>query len=283
MPEYREGDLKRIWKTEIEIYQAIAKICEDHGLRYYAAYGTVIGALRHKGFIPWDDDMDVCMPRRDYEAFLKYAETELPEKMGICGIGYTKGFVMPMVKIVNKKTVFVEESDQDKKYICGIYVDVFPMDAAPPTEELKKKHRKRIMRLGRAMVLAEYPHGKLPEGMNPAVKAGVTAGCAVIHGVLTLFGLTAEKLNRVFEKEARKYETEEEPEEYELTAYFSEWATEYTKAEVIFPTTEMPFEDIMIKVPRLADKYIRDMYGDWTVIPPVEKRHNHCPVRLEFE
>ncbi len=283
MPEYREGDLKRIWKTEIEIYQAIAKICEDHGLRYYAAYGTVIGALRHKGFIPWDDDMDVCMPRRDYEAFLKYAETELPEKMGICGIGYTKGFVMPMVKIVNKKTVFVEESDQDKKYTCGIYVDVFPMDAAPPTEELKKKHRKRIMRLGRAMVLAEYPHGKLPEGMNPAVKAGVTAGCAVIHGVLRLFGLTAEKLNRVFEKEARRYETEEEPEEYELTAYFSEWATEYTKAEVIFPTTEMPFEDIMIKVPRLADKYIRDMYGDWTVIPPVEKRHNHCPVRLEFE
>ena len=59
MPEYREGDLKRIWKTEIEIYQAIAKICEDHGLRYYAAYGTVIGALRHKGFIPWDDDMEV--------------------------------------------------------------------------------------------------------------------------------------------------------------------------------------------------------------------------------
>lgn len=283
MPEYREGDLKRIWKTEIEIYQAIAKICEDHGLRYYAAYGTVIGALRHKGFIPWDDDMDVCMPRRDYEAFLKYAETELPEKMGICGIGYTKGFVMPMVKIVNKKTVFVEESDQDKKYTCGIYVDVFPMDAAPPTEELKKKHRKRIMRLGRAMVLAEYPHGKLPEGMNPAVKAGVTAGCAVIHGVLKALGLSVEKLNKAFEKEARKYETEEEPEEYELTAYFSEWATEYTKAEVIFPTTEMPFEDIMIKVPRLADKYIRDMYGDWTVIPPVEKRHNHCPVRLEFE
>ena len=115
MPEYREGDLKRIWKTETEIYQAIEKICEDHRLRYYAAYGTVIGALRHKGFIPWDDDMDVCMPRRDYEAFLKYAEKELPEKMGIYGIGYTKGFVMPMVKIVNKRTVFVEESDQDKK------------------------------------------------------------------------------------------------------------------------------------------------------------------------
>ena len=282
MPEYKEEDLKRIWKTETEIYQAIAKICEDHGLRYYAAYGTVIGALRHKGFIPWDDDMDVCMPRRDYEAFLGYAEKELPEKMGIYGIGYTKGFVMPMVKIVNKRTVFVEESDQDKKYVCGIYVDVFPMDAAPPTEELKRKHRKRIMRLGRAMVLAEYPHGKLPEGMNPVVKAGVSAGCAVIHAGLKVFGFTVEKLNKAFEKEARRYETDH-VEEYELTAYFSEWETEYTKAEVIFPTKEMAFEDITIKVPKEADQYIRDMYGDWTVIPPPEKRHNHCPVKLKFE
>ena len=281
MNGYQKGELERVWRTEIEIYREIAKICERHGLRYYAAYGTAIGAMRHKGFIPWDDDMDVCMPRKDYDAFVRYAETELPEKMGIEGIGYTEGFVMPFVKIQNKRTVFVEVSDQDKRYRSGIYVDVFPMDAAPKTEELKRKQRRKCIRIGRAMVLAEYAHGKLPEGMNPLARAAVQAGSFLAHCALKLCGQSAAKLNRAFYREATRYETEDVT-EYVLMAYLAE-ETEYTPAEWIFPTREVPFEDITVRVPKETDRYIRNMYGDYMQIPPPEKRHNHCPAILRFE
>lgn len=283
MSTYRPEDLRRVWKTEMEIYQAIAAICERHGLRYYAAYGTAIGAVRHRGFIPWDDDMDVCMPRKDYEAFLEVAEKELPAKMGIEGIGYTEGFVMPMVKIVNRNTVFVEESDADKRYRSGIFVDIFPMDAAAPTEKLRKKHRRRCLLMGRCMVLSEYSHGKLPAGMNPLLAAAVRAGCALVHGCLRLTGWNAARLNRIFYREATRYEPEGDPEVYVLMAYFSEFATEYVPSAWLFPTREVPFEDITVRIPKDTDACLRNYYGDYMQIPPPEQRHDHCPVVLEFE
>ena len=282
MANYKPEDLHRIWRTEIEIYRAIAAICERHGLRYYAAYGTTLGAVRHGGFIPWDDDMDVCMPRKDYDAFLKYAEKELPEKLKIEGIGYSKGSVMPFVKIANKKTVFVEASDAEKKLRTGIFVDIFPMDTAAPTETLKRKQRRKCMLYGRAMVLAEYGRGKLPEGINPVAGALVQAGCGLIHGCLKLLRLDTAHFYRAFYREATRYETGE-PKEYVLQAYFSEFATEYAPAEWFFPTAEIPFEDITVKVPKETDAYLRNMYGEYMKLPPVEEQHNHYPIELKFE
>ena len=282
MREYTDDVLHRVWRTEMEIYREIARICGARGLRYYVGYGTALGAVRHKGFIPWDDDMDVYMPRKDYEVFLKAAEKELPEKMGILGIGYTKGYVMPFVKIHNRNTTFVEETDQDRKYHSGIFVDVLPMDAAAPTEELKKKQYARCWRWGRACVLSEYGKPKLPKGMSVPARMLARAGCLVIHGVFRLLRLKPEFFYSRFLKAARQYETEDEPKEY---AQFGDMSVkpEYDRAETLFPAKTVPFEDMEVRIPADADTYLTNLYGDYMKIPPAEKRYNHFPAVLKFE
>ena len=281
MADYTPEQLRRLWRIEMEIYCAIAGICENHGLRYYAGCGTTLGAVRHQGFIPWDDDMDVCMPRKDYEEFLKIAPRELPEKMEILGIGFTKGYVMPFIKIHNRRTTLVEETDQNRKYHTGIYVDVFPLDAAAPTEELKKKHFMRCWRWARACVLAEYGRAKLPEGMNPVLRIPVQAACLGIHGLLCLTGRKPESFYAKFVRDARRYEREGEPAEY-VQMCDKAFPPEYNRAETLFPTRTVQFENIQIRIPGDPDAYLKELYGNYMQLPPPEKRHNHYPAVLDF-
>ena len=280
MAEYTPEQLQRLWRIELEIYEAIAAVCETHGLRYYAGCGTTLGAVRHQGFIPWDDDMDVCMPRKDYEAFLQIAPKELPEKMEIQGIGFTDGYVMPFIKVQNRKTTLAEETDLYRTYHSGIFVDVFPLDAAAPTEALKKQHFMRCWRLARACVLSEYGKPKLPEETKGTVRYLAQAGCLVIHGLFRLAGRKPVYFYRKFVQEARKYEREE-PSEY-VQMCDKAFPPEYNLAKTLFPTRPVPFEDTEVMIPADADTYLKDLYGDYMQLPPPEKRHNHLPAVLDF-
>ena len=76
-------ELRKLQMIELDILKVVASICDTHGLKYYLAEGTLLGAVRHAGFIPWDDDIDVVIPREDYEKFIRLAKTELPEYMGL--------------------------------------------------------------------------------------------------------------------------------------------------------------------------------------------------------
>ena len=87
--EYREGffveeKMKRAWAAEMEVLKEIDRICNAHGIQYFADSGTLLGAVRHKGFIPWDDDIDIAMKREDYQKFLAVAPKELPERWRLC-------------------------------------------------------------------------------------------------------------------------------------------------------------------------------------------------------
>jgi lipopolysaccharide cholinephosphotransferase len=281
MGTYREDELHRLWEREIAIYREISGICGCHGLQYYMGYGSALGAVRHKGFIPWDDDIDVCMPRKDYEAFLQYAEEELADEFEILGIGYTKGYVLPFGKIAEKKSTFVEETDTNRKYHSGIFVDIFPLDAAAPGKKEDKKQRQSCWRWGRACVLAEYGEVKLPEGMNPLIAAAARAACRMIHGGMRLAGLGTEKCYARFLKAARKYETEK-PETYtQLVNVFLK--PEYHPAEKLFPAQQAEFEGMTVPIPADPDRYLTQIYGDYMQIPPAEKRHNHYPAILKFD
>lgn len=129
-------NLKPIWQACLEIYKEVAKICERHGLRYYATDGTALGAVRHKGYIPWDDDFDISMPRPDYEKFKEYANTELPKHLRFWNYKTVPDFIFLFGKVQDTRREVVEEMERQVGHLLsnGSYIDIFPIDGYPESK-----------------------------------------------------------------------------------------------------------------------------------------------------
>ena len=126
-------NLEPLWNEILKVYAEFARICAKHGLRHYAAYGTAIGAVRHKGFIPWDDDFDVVMPREDYEKFVAVAQTELPSWLTVLSRRLQADYyhVFNKVKVIDDSVVRKVQALSNLDLSEGIYIDIFPLDGAP--------------------------------------------------------------------------------------------------------------------------------------------------------
>ena len=122
--------LDKIHRTELDIMREIDRICRKHNLTYFLAYGTLLGAVRHKGFIPWDEDMDIMMPREDYEQFLKVASDELPLHLMIDSYPQNPRYFNPFAKVRNRNTLFAIRALQNYDGPQGLWIDIFPMDYA---------------------------------------------------------------------------------------------------------------------------------------------------------
>lgn len=119
---------KKIWAVELQILEKIDEVCKKHHITYYAHYGTLLGAVRHQGFIPWDDDLDIAMFRDDYEKFQKIAAEEFTEPYFFQN-AYSGGIIRFMAKIRDSRTTAIEHMAPSINQ--GIFVDIFPLDAAP--------------------------------------------------------------------------------------------------------------------------------------------------------
>ena len=134
-PEIREGfyvssRMKRTWAATLEVLDAVRNVCRKHGIRYYADWGTMLGAVRHGGFIPWDDDLDICMLRKDYMEFLQIVEEELPEDYAVLNMYTESEYTNLLTRVVNHKSLPVTdrelESSHGFPFVAGI--DIFPLD-----------------------------------------------------------------------------------------------------------------------------------------------------------
>lgn len=123
--------LRKLQLTELEILQVIDHFCTKHQIRYSLYAGTLLGAVRHKGFIPWDDDLDICMERAEYEKFLRTWEAEKPDGYVLQNKDNTPAFTQSFTKIRKEHTTFIQEEWEAGLYHTGIFVDVFPVDRIP--------------------------------------------------------------------------------------------------------------------------------------------------------
>ncbi|MGN0161805.1 MAG: phosphorylcholine transferase LicD [Lachnospiraceae bacterium] len=120
--------MKKVWATEIELWQQFDKVCKRYGLKYYAAFGTLLGAVRHQGFIPWDDDMDFWMLRDEYEKFKEIAPKEFTGKYYYQNWYNSSGMTWIFSKIRNSETTAVEFPQKEPGFNQGIFIDIFPID-----------------------------------------------------------------------------------------------------------------------------------------------------------
>ena len=131
---YVEEDMKRAWAAQLEVLTEIDRICKKYGIQWYAEYGTLLGAVRHKRFIPWDDDMDISMKRPDYEKFMSVVQRELPQGWSASSARLDEQWSQPFMRVVNGSGINISKEFLERFHGCPytVGIDIFPLDYITP-------------------------------------------------------------------------------------------------------------------------------------------------------
>ena len=267
-----EQQISELKKVELEMLKIFISICEENGFRYYVVGGTALGAVRHKGFIPWDDDIDVAMPRNDYEKFMKTAQLQLPDYLFLQNIYTDPVFPMNFAKIRNSNTTFVESSCARLKMNHGIYLDIFPLDGFPANKLSEKiflfKDRLLKKRISNVYIIKDKLRSNL-------FKKIINYILLIIYPDYKKTVLKRERLLKKYSYETSKI----------IGNYSGAWyEKEIMPKEIFGKGTIGSFEGIQVILPEKYDEYLSRMYGNYMELPPVEKRiaHHYCDA-IDFE
>lgn len=251
----RKLELSDIKKISLDILIDVHDFCVAHNIKYYLACGTLLGAIRHKGFIPWDDDVDIMMPRPDYNRFLnEYINQKYKAYRPDEGRYY-------YAKVYDPSTLKYENGiDYNINKVLGVDIDVFPLDGIINDEEIINKLHKRSDKLETYLRLANQK--LLLKGPLKAMNRLLPR----------LFG--RKRLVKMIEKNAQTYKYEDS--EYVIRMRNTpNGFTGALKKEVYDEPVLKEFEGHMFYVPRDYDLWLSSFYGDYMTLPPVEKRRTH--------
>ena len=277
--EYDEITLKRLQQTELNILKDFIALCEKHGLTYFGIAGTGIGALRHQGFIPWDDDIDVALPRDDFEKFIKLAEEELDDKYLIMNTEHYPNYPLMTTRLTLRGSEFKEEALKKIDAPMGIFLDIYPYDKVSDDPKEAKKQARDAWFWSKILILRSIPFPML--GFVGIKKKLIHAACGFAHLFLSLFRVSKKWIySKAYEAETR-FNHYEKTEKWNFICDTSPYMNTY-KVSDIFPLQKLPYEDIMLNFPGNLHDNLTGMYGDYMKLPPEERRKNHYPYALKF-
>ena len=267
--------LKKLQREELDILLVIQEFCRKNDIEWFLMSGTALGALRHKGFIPWDDDIDIGMLRDQYDRFIELAEDGLPEGYSLHTHKNTDGFACFFAKVYRDGTIFQTAETEEAGCPQGIFVDIFPFDrVSSDSAELKKQIRaamiwQRISYLYHSRVI-NVPH-------QGAIGAIERAGCWLSHYAVRLF-FSPESISDHFDRLINRGG----PDEASCYLALSWPYVEPLNKAVLCPPTYAQFEEHSMPVPQEPERYLTIWYGDWQTLPSPENRHTHLPKRIVF-
>lgn len=253
--------IKKLQAIELEILKEFIRLCDDNNLRYYLSYGTCIGMIRHKGFIPWDDDIDVSMPREDYDRLVKIANDKLSD-----GFFFQNYFTDPRCglifgKIRKNGTILSEVYSHHIAMHQGVWIDVFPMDRFPNDPNVRKKFFRNLNFVKNLYIV------KCGYRLPPDKQGLITKIAYHISKVVVLF-LPLNFIINKLDQLVRKYDRPESKDC--IISYYRSTSIPYNLLE---EDIILPFEDTMAKTYKNYDYYLSALYGDYMTPPPVEKRN----------
>lgn len=246
---------------QMDILDQISKLCEKNNITYYLAYGSLLGAVRHKGFIPWDDDIDICLMREEYEKLLKILKTQkdIPW-LGVID-GEVKDYYYTFAKAVDNRTVAKMEDNYTEH---GIWVDIFPMDGVPENKILCKVFMNICFGM-RAVILS------MTTDFSGAEKGKKTMVKRILNQVAVILG--KKRVYRLYDRLCRRYPCKTSL--YVANLFSAYGARDRMKRARIVRSKVYPFEDRQYTGFADYEYYLSNLYGDYMKLPPEEKRRTH--------
>lgn len=264
----RQLSQKEVHETLLQMLVAFAEYCNKHDLRYYLVGGTLLGAIRHKGFIPWDDDIDVGMPRPDYERFLDLVKEEPISELYDVISARENTLSLPFAEMIHKKSRLERPTskyiDEDYQQLY-LFLDIFPQDGWPENDATAKLLVKRTNFLRK---LSTESRARLGGGTNLFKKL------VKIPAILLGRAIGTNAINHHLDQIGKKYN-------YDLSKYVGAitygiyGVGERCVREEVFPLTAVEFEGHSFCAPKCYDSYLKGIFGDYMTLPPKEKQVSH--------
>ncbi len=263
--------LQKLQTLELMILEEIDRICVKHNITYFLAYGTLIGAVRHGGFIPWDDDIDLFMPRDDYEHFLKVCPDELNEKFLLHYQETDPNYPLAMTKVRLKNTFFCEKNAKTEMISNGIWIDIFSLENVKKRTSLSQKFQFKTVNCINTI-----------KGIR--LKWDVLGVCSTLTKVLyyLLRPFSVMQIYRLQEKLKTFYRNKKCDYMVEFSGCYGQIKQTFKKTD-LFPPKRIVFSGMECYIPNNSHNILSQIYGEDYMTPPSEdKRKTHNPTKVDL-
>lgn len=269
-----ENDLRKAQLLMLKILKAVHKVCEENDIKYFLSDGSLIGAVRHEGFIPWDDDLDIGMLRKDYEKFLKIAQDKLGEEYFVQSEFTDKYYGLPFAKVMLKNTNWFEEAaKKTKRQYSGIYIDIFPYDKIPLDKNIQIIHYKKF-KFWNSLIKHKDKYLNIKNSKGFTHKA-----IYIFMDILSIFiplKICIAKRNSL----CKKYEYMMA--DFNITKYGGDFWKNQNSYESFSELIFHRFEDSNFYIPKDYNSILTKLYGDYMQLPSVEERQSHGICEYDF-
>lgn len=280
MAVYNEKDnsmLRQLQMHELNLLKIFADICERYQLKYYMIGGTMLGAIRHHGFIPWDDDVDIGMPREDYKKFIEIVEKEIPSYIAFLNYRKDADYLRYFSRLADRRVEIYNESNTDT-LVENAWIDIFPLDGTP------KGNIRRWIYFTKLSAVRTLYHFSCFEKMVNLMRPGRPLYQRIIIkiGQKTKIGrnMDSKKILDRIDRKLQKYS-------FEKSAYVMNFFGAYVYKEMVprewfGDDAKYQFEDIMLSGPAQYDPYLRQFYGEYSIPPEDGHKDKHTITKIIF-
>ena len=263
--------MTELQKVEFDILKEFVRICDELNLTYFLVCGSALGAVKYQGFIPWDDDVDVALPREDYKIFCHKAQEMLPKHIFLQNHVTDSRYPMIFSKLRNSNTTYLEKSLSKLPINHGVYIDVFPLDGYPISAEERHELERKKLRFQKKMSCVYY---------LPDLKLKARIGYR-LRRILGYHRNTNEKV-REYEQLISSYPIRNST----FICNHGNWQgdLEYATSEQYGNGTWADFEGLRVRIPEKYDAYLTQKYGNWRgELPPEEQEGHHYYTVLDLK
>lgn len=259
----KEIELEELKQIQMNVMDAIHEFCIEHGIKYSLAAGTLIGAIRHKGYIPWDDDIDIYLLREDYNRLIQEFPEVYNNHYQLISLERDPKWDFPYAKAYDNRTIFKENALVN--VTIGVNIDIFPIDNIPDDEKEWRKYEKWRKKV---VMFSQMQRSKM---YNAKRRLGVNLIFLITHFIS--YFITRRKVAEYISHISQKFNKVDT--QYVFENVFAAYLRRRLRRDIFAKYIDVPFEDRIYRAFEKYDEYLRMVYGDYMQLPPLEGRITH--------